>query len=202
MERAGFVLVGGKSSRMGRDKALLPYRGRTLVEHIAATVGEAAGSVTLVGPPDRYAPLGFPVVADAVADCGPLGGILTVLTVTGAEWNLIVACDMPSLTAGFLDSLLLAAEESGGDCLIPASPSGQLEPLCAVYHRNCLSAVRQAIQHNQRKVTDALAGVRAVQRPVSQTAWFENLNTPQDWTIHRGASRPANSTRARGRAHG
>jgi len=183
MKTAGFVLVGGASSRMGRDKALLPYRGRTLAEHVASTVREAAGSVTLIGPTERYNALGFPVVADLVAGHGPLGGILTALAVSAADWNLIVACDMPLLSAAFLESLLIEATEAGGDCLVPTS-GGRLEPLCAVYHRAALPLIREAIEDNRRKVTDALAGLHIVRRAVSQAVWFENLNTPEDWASH------------------
>src|SRR6058998_1400393 len=96
--RAGFVLVGGRSSRMGRDKACLPLQGRTLLEHVAAAVAAAAGSVTLVGSPERYQNLGFRVIADSLPGCGPLGGIHTALGASPADWNLIVACDMPGIS--------------------------------------------------------------------------------------------------------
>ncbi|MEO7144809.1 MAG: NTP transferase domain-containing protein, partial [Bryobacteraceae bacterium] len=76
---AGFVLAGGLSTRMGRDKAWLPHRGTTLAAYVAGEVLRAAGSVTLVGDPAKYARLGHPVVADHVAGRGPLGGILTAL---------------------------------------------------------------------------------------------------------------------------
>ena len=92
---AGFVLVGGNSTRMGRDKAQLPLHGRTLVEHIAGAVAEAAGSVTLIGAPERYPDLGIRMLPDSRPGAGPLGGICTALASTDAEWNLIVACDMP-----------------------------------------------------------------------------------------------------------
>src|SRR5438270_4435707 len=94
---AGFVLTGGRSSRMGRDKALLPVGGSgpaggfTMVERTAELVRAAADSVTLIGMPERYAHLALPVVADVVEDCGPIGGVLTALTVTQADSNLIVA---------------------------------------------------------------------------------------------------------------
>src|SRR5712691_8368629 len=100
--RAGFVLVGGKSSRMGRDKANLPFEGRTLVERVAAAVADAAGSVTLVGPPGRYESLGLPVIADLEPDLGPLGGIHAALSATSAAWNLIAACDLPAVSGPFL----------------------------------------------------------------------------------------------------
>ncbi len=131
---AGFVLTGGRSSRMGRDKALLPIEGSLLVERTAERVRAAAGSVTLIGAPGRYAHLGLPVLPDLVEDCGPIGGLHTALKSTRADWNLVVACDMPGLTAGFLGDLLAAARQLGCACLVPQTDSG-LHPLCAVYHR-------------------------------------------------------------------
>jgi len=179
--RAGFVLVGGKSSRMGTDKANLPFRGGALVEHVAAAVAEAAGNVTLVGPPERYRGLDLPVIPDRAAGLGPLGGIHTALSASPADWNLIVACDLPVVSAKFLEMLMEAAEESGGDCLLPAGPSGRPEPLCAVYHSRCLPAIGAALDRDIRKVTDGLAGLRIVHRSVPESFWFRNVNTPEDW---------------------
>jgi molybdopterin-guanine dinucleotide biosynthesis protein A len=185
MKRAGFVLVGGKSSRMGRDKALLPYGRHTLVRHVAAQVSAAAGSVTLVGRPEKYRALGCAAIPDVYPDGGPVCGIQAALEASQAQWNLVVACDMPALTAGFLHTLLEAAESWPGDALIPVSPTGYPEPLCAVYRRTSLSLLTQAIQRNVRKVTEALAALRVVYRPVSEGFWFQNLNTPEDWARHR-----------------
>src|SRR5258706_11480273 len=126
--RAGFVLVGGNSSRMGRDKAALPLGGRTMAEHVAAAVAEAAGSATLIGPPERYGSLGYPVIPDSRPGLGPLGGIHTALAASHALWNLIAACDLPAISGAFLKELIAAAEASGADCLIPAGPSGRPEP--------------------------------------------------------------------------
>src|SRR5512142_2916527 len=110
---AGFVLAGGRSSRMGQDKALLPWKGSTLIESVAREVFNAAGSVTLIGSPERYGSLGFPVISDKIQGCGPLGGLHAALSVTTAEWNILVACDMPAVTSELLKELLAAAEVSG-----------------------------------------------------------------------------------------
>jgi molybdopterin-guanine dinucleotide biosynthesis protein A len=183
-ERAGFVLVGGASSRMGRDKARLPFRGKTLVEHVAAVVAEAAGSAVLVGAPERYAGMCFPRLADNRAGLGPLAGIQTALEATHATWNLIVACDMPEVSGAFLRSLMEAAERSEADCLIPIGPSGRLEPLCAAYHSECRHAVRHALDRGVRKVTDGLAGLRIATWEDAESHWFSNVNTAEDWIGH------------------
>ncbi len=183
--RAGFVLVGGKSARMGRDKALLPYGGATLAEHIAAQVKAASGSATLVGNPELYRALPYPLIPDVHPGSGPLGGVEAALRSSTARWNLIVACDMPSLTVEFLASLLANAETCGGECLVPVSPAGRPEPLCAVWDRGCLDTVARALGRGVRKMAEALEGVRAVYQPIGEQAWFENLNTPEDLARHR-----------------
>jgi molybdenum cofactor guanylyltransferase len=179
--RAGFVLVGGRSSRMGQDKACLPFQGRTLVEHVANAVAEAAGSVTLVGAPERYQSLSLPRLADTQTGVGPLGGIHTALSASRAAWNLVVACDMPGISGSFLQSLMAAAESSAADCFVPAGPSGLLEPLCAVYHLRCLPAIGAALDRDVRKVTDGLAGLRVATWSVPESHWFRNVNTPEEW---------------------
>ena len=90
---------------MGRDKALLPYRGGVLVQSIAQAVTLAAGSAVLVGDPGIYGGFGHPAIPDILPGEGPLAGILTAIENTTAEWNLVVACDMPSLSVEFLDTL-------------------------------------------------------------------------------------------------
>ncbi len=180
--RAGFVLVGGHSSRMGRDKALLPLNGSTLIDQVASRVRLAAGTVTLVGSPERYGTLGYPVVPDCVEGCGPLGGVYTALSTTTAEWNLIVACDMPDVTAGFLGDLLRAAEHIGAaDCLVPETAAG-LDPLCAVYHRRCRIAAEFCITRKVLKMHDFVSSLHAVTWPVSDPKPLVNVNTPEEWS--------------------
>jgi molybdopterin-guanine dinucleotide biosynthesis protein A len=191
VRRAGFVLAGGQSSRMGRDKALLPYGGVTLVEHVASQIAAAAGSAMIVGGRERYGGLGYPVVDDFTPGSGPLGGVTTALRISEAPWNLIVACDMPDVTADFLRALLEEAERCGGDCLIPVSESGRLEPLCAAYHRASLSRLCHALDNNVLALRDAVAGACAVLWHTPHAAFFRNLNTPEDLERHRAASHGA-----------
>ena len=182
MSRAGYVLTGGRSSRMGRDKALLPFRGGTLAQRVARAVAEAAGSATLVGEPDRYQGLGFPVISDLYPGEGPLGGIITVLRHTPADWNMVTACDMPAISAELLRPLLETAERSDADALVPVGPSGRLEPLCAVYHRRIAAELEGEFSAGVRKVAAALDRVRAIRFPVLEVSCFQNVNTPEEWS--------------------
>jgi molybdopterin-guanine dinucleotide biosynthesis protein A len=180
MTRAGFVLAGGASRRMGRDKALLPLDGATMLEKIAAIVRAAAGNITLIGPM-KYADLGWPLVPDEIENCGPIGGLYTALRITKADWNLIVACDMPDVTEAFLNGLLEAAEASDADCVVPET-AGQLDPLCAVYHRRILPAVESAIQHKMFKMQDFVSTIRISRWLVSDPGPLQNVNTPAEWS--------------------
>jgi molybdenum cofactor guanylyltransferase len=159
---------------MGRDKALLPFRGAALGESVARAVESAAGSVTIVGRAE-FGPLRS--ILDRYPGEGPLGGILTALADSSADWNLIVACDMPELTSDFLARLLDAAEKSGAAALVPKG-----EPLCAVYHRDCREPFEAAFARGIRKIMEAVAEVPAVICPIEEVAQFQNVNTPEDWS--------------------
>jgi molybdenum cofactor guanylyltransferase len=178
------VLVGGRSSRMKRDKALLPFRGVPLAQWIAATVAEASGSATLIGPPELYSGLGFPVISDLYPGEGPLGGILTALRHSQTAWNLITACDMPELDTRLLARLLDAAERAGVDVLLPITPDGRAQPLCAVYHSNCISALGFAFSTGIRAVSCALGALRVLRLPIEELSPFQNVNTPEDWAAY------------------
>jgi molybdopterin-guanine dinucleotide biosynthesis protein A len=167
---------------MGCDKALLPFRGRPLAAAVADALQKAAGSAVLIGNPALSAVTGFPAIPDLFPGEGPLGGILTALRLTTADWNLICACDMPELTAALLSDLFEAAEACDADVLVPVSPAGRLEPLCAVWHRRALAQLEAAFAGGTRKVADAIAGLRAVRYRVTEITPFQNVNTPEDWS--------------------
>jgi len=167
---------------MGRDKALLPYEGSTLAGTIATRVREAAGNVTLIGDTAHASQPGFGVQADLIASCGPMGGVYTALNITQADWNLIVACDMPRVTAAFMLGLFAAAEEFDADALVPAT-GDKLHPLCAVYHRRVLGAVEESLARRSLKMHDLLSRIHLVRWPVTAAEIMKNVNTPADWTV-------------------
>lgn len=179
MQRAGFILTGGRSFRMRTDKALLPWRGRTVVESLAAAVKTAAGSCTLVGAPERYSSLGIPCLADLRPGLGPLSGLEAALSATAADWNLILACDFPEVTPELLRSLLDHASCAGNDVTVTLGAEREQQPLCAVYHRRCLAAVRDALDRSEKRLMEV---VRSLHPAIFRTASpLHNINTPEEW---------------------
>jgi molybdopterin-guanine dinucleotide biosynthesis protein A len=163
---------------MGRDKARLPFRRGDLVSTVAGAVARAAGNVTLVGHSE------LPAIPDRYPGEGPLGGILTALHHSSADWNLIVACDMPEVSAAFLGELLAQAMRSRADVLLPCGPDGLPQPLCAVYHRRALPALEDHFARGVRKVTAALASLAVERLAVAELSLFQNVNTPKDWAAY------------------
>ena len=184
----GFVLTGGQSSRMGRDKALLELRGRPMVLYVAESVVRATLSVTLVGSKERYASLGLPVVEDLVPGQGPLSGIHAALKESRTPLNLIVGCDMPFLDPAFLEHLLMVAAASDAEVTLPETLDSGVAALCAVYHRDALPPVEQALQEGERKLSRVHERLRV--RRLGPEEWekfntcgllFQNVNTPEEF---------------------
>jgi molybdopterin-guanine dinucleotide biosynthesis protein A len=163
---------------MGRDKARLPFRGSDLVSVVAGAVAQATGNVSLIGHSE------LPAIPDRYPGEGPLGGILTALHHSSSDWNLIVACDMPEVSAGFLVELLARAARSQADVLLPCGPDGLPQPLCAVYHRRALPTLEEHFSRGVRKVTAALEGLLVERLSVAELSVFQNVNTPEDWAAY------------------
>lgn len=186
MSAAGFVLVGGKSRRMGRDKALLPWKSGLLVEDLAGRLRKVVDQVTLLGAPERYGHLGFRCLADLRPGLGPLAGIETALASGQAEWNLVLACDVPNVGVDHLRALYRTAECSGNArCVVTVDADGALQPLCAMYRDTCLPTVQQALNTNQLCLMDVVERLGAGK--VFCPSRLHNVNTEEDWNAVRFA---------------
>jgi molybdenum cofactor guanylyltransferase len=183
----GFILAGGESSRMGRDKALLELEGVALIVRTTKLVELAAERCAVVGDTVRLEGLELLVIEDDFPGAGPLGGIATALRASEAEWNLIVACDLPYLTREWLEFLIGRAVRSDADAVLPMNERGA-EPLCAMYHKRGEAAIRAALDRGVRRVTDGLADVRI--EFIEPREWkgfdsegllFKNMNSPADY---------------------
>jgi molybdopterin-guanine dinucleotide biosynthesis protein A len=188
----GYILAGGASSRFGQDKALVEVGGKPMLARMCELLRSAAIEVTVIADPERYANFRFRCVADHWPGEGPLGGIITALEDADArdhlpEWNLIVSCDMPFLTHGWLSYLAERASKSAAQVVLPQSAHGP-EPLCACYRTDAGSALRVVFERGVRKITDALQQVKT--EVLDEADWkrfdsagrlFWNMNTTDDF---------------------
>lgn len=182
---AAVLLAGGKSRRMGRDKALLPLPdGRTLWERQRDVLHALEPAEWFVSGSWREGfPADLPWLADAVADRGPLAGITAALKEMRSSRLVVLAVDLPAMTANFLRALLQESSTAG---MVPQRANGFFEPLAAVYPKFAVSTAEQALRREelalQRFVRGLVSGGLAVARPITETetSLFANWNHPDD----------------------
>lgn len=185
----GAILAGGRNSRYGSHKALATVAGRQIIERVQTALRTVTPDLILIAnDPDRYAPVGLPMRADAVPDLGALGGIYSALLWARAEDRpgiLAVACDMPFLSPPLLARLV---DDAAAEIVVPESDSRRgFEPLCAYYSTGCIPAIEAAIGREDRRIISfynahrvrriPLAEVRAFGDPATL---FLNVNTQEE----------------------
>jgi len=199
----GVVLAGGNSRRMGFNKALLEVGGCRLVERVVHALREAFGRVMLVAnEPADYLYLGMPVVSDIFPGRGPLSGIHAALVHAGTPYVFVAACDMPLADTRL--ARFLAGRAHGFDVVV-VREGVYLEPMFAVYSRNCLTPVEALLRRDRARVTDFFPSVRVkyIERwelppGIDFEGVFLNVNSPRD--LERAADRIFRS-RERGEEH-
>lgn len=199
----GFVLAGGRGTRMGRDKALITINGQTLIERALGILRGVVDVPRIAGArPDleRYAP----VVADLRKDCGPLGGIEAALSASAQPLNVFLAVDLPLLPSHFLIWLVQRARTTGAMATIPVIGAFP-QPLVAVYRREILPRLSMALERGEYRTIDAVCDAARESASNAQSVdlirvemaaasgqfhcgetgtpvsgWFRNLNAPGD----------------------
>ncbi|MDR1874964.1 MAG: molybdenum cofactor guanylyltransferase [Synergistaceae bacterium] len=175
------VLAGGKSRRMGTDKALLRWREKNFLETILRTLSIFRNLFISTADGDRYASIPCVKVPDLLPGVGPIGGIYTSLMASWDEYLFVTACDTPLLSVDLVASLCRAAE--GYPCCVAAESDGRLHPLCGVYHRSMIPILREQAENGQYKITLACERVRTRYFTLSpeQAAELRNFNTRDDY---------------------
>jgi len=183
----GVILAGGKSSRMGRNKSLLPYNGKPLIAAIYKVMAELFKDVVVVtNDPADYAFLPCPKTADIHVGKGSMAGVHAGLSWSATRWIFVVGCDMPFIKPQLVR--YLAGRLGGGLALVPQSAGG-LEPLHAFYSRDALPLLDAALSAEKVRLIDILEQLQAQVIPAAEFAEissdgrsFFNLNTPEDYS--------------------
>ena len=188
MNFSAVLLAGGESRRMGRDKAWIEVRGQPLLLRAVATVRRAgAGEVFVSGRRGGdYTPVDCPVLFDAKPGRGPLSGIERALRVMRSPLLLVLAVDLPNMTATFLRQLISGCNVARG--VVPEW-RGELEPLAAIYPKRCHALVLDALREDRLAARDfaktcVRAGlVRAFAIAAADRVRFANWNSPDDLSL-------------------
>ncbi|HEV2396536.1 MAG TPA: molybdenum cofactor guanylyltransferase [Candidatus Sulfotelmatobacter sp.] len=180
-----FLLAGGKSTRMGTDKAFVEFDGETLLARMLKVARTVSKDVRIVGDRQKFAAHDR-VVEDIFPNCGPLAGIHAALRSSFTDRNLILAVDVPFITTQFLDFLITHSRGSSADVTLVRAREGW-QPLCAVYRRMFADAAEDALRKARYKIDllfDA-ANLCVISESELQAAGFSpqlfrNLNTPKE----------------------
>ncbi|MGM8366722.1 molybdenum cofactor guanylyltransferase [Virgibacillus sp. W0181] len=158
MRTCGVILSGGKSSRMGTNKALLPVEGKPTIQHISETINQCAEQVYVIANNQSdYTFLGHQQFSDRYKEKGPLAGLESALYHIDADVFLLAACDMPFLQIDVYKALL--AQTEGYDAVIPVF-EGRIHPLCGIYKKTTLVTIQQQIEADDLKIKHFLDRVR------------------------------------------
>lgn len=181
------VLAGGKSSRMGRDKAFISLAGRPVIERILEGLAEVFSlpPVIITNSPAAYVELGVQTEQDLVPGKGPLSGIQAGFCHSFSPYIFVVGCDMPFLQPEFIRLMLARVQKY--DAVVPES-GGKVHPLHAVYSRCCAAVIEDRLAQNQYKAVTFLSQVNVFYIRPETTEMQQcaeqsliNVNTPEDF---------------------
>jgi molybdopterin-guanine dinucleotide biosynthesis protein A len=192
----GWVLAGGRSQRMGRDKAGVELAGISLLERMLGKLRQLGLKARIAGMREPVEGVAAEVVTDLHPDCGPLSGMETALSSSETPLVMMLGVDLPLVDIGFLQWMLERAQVSGAVATIPRV-LGQPQPLCAVYRRELLAGITRALNTGDYKTMTAVESAAAgaslnlfdVERAAAAGAWdsalpahcqFMNCNTREE----------------------
>ena len=199
MAISGVILAGGKSTRMGQDKAAMEIGGKRLIDRLVEGLAEIFPEVIIVANvPGLYDSLGVKVVPDLIPEKGSLGGIYTAIATASYPWAFVMACDMPFFNPDLIR--YLATLTQGYDVVIPYTDDW--EPLHALYAKTCLPSMERMIHSGNLKIVRFFPHVR-VRRVDREELYpydphgfsFFNMNTPEEFARAEEWWRQLSSTR-------
>lgn len=187
MDLSAAILTGGKSSRMGMDKALLTIGGKTMLEHIIFQV-QPFFDFLCIGANDseKYAFTGLPVIQDEEVDLGPLMGILSCISASKTDKICIFACDVPNLPPSFIRDLCRASR--GADMVLTVDARGRAEPFLSAYSKKLIPVIRKTLAEGSRRISDIFSGKNieefnlvVVKVSLEDATWYKNINTKDEY---------------------
>jgi molybdenum cofactor guanylyltransferase len=179
----GIVLAGGKSSRMGKDKCLVQFNKKKLIDYTIEIFKPITSEILISSGRVGHSQLGYKTIKDEFLDCGAIGGIHSTLKNTETEINILAPCDMPFISTELFEFLL--QKINNYDAVIPVF-NGKVEPLTGVYSRNILPIVENQIRNKKYKILSLLESINTNFIEINPTLpfysekMFTNINYLKD----------------------
>jgi molybdopterin-guanine dinucleotide biosynthesis protein A len=182
----GVILAGGKSNRMGQNKALMSLGGKRLVDRVVEVMRSVFDDLLMVtNTPGVYADLGLPMVRGVWPEKGSLGGVYSAIYHVATPYCLVVACDMPFLQTAVLRYLITQINDY--DVVVP-DVLGELQTLHAIYSKACLQPIERRLEMHRLRIIGFFPDVRVRTVTASELEpydpallAFQNLNTPEEF---------------------
>lgn len=179
------ILAGGQSRRMGKNKALLPYNDRTMIEEVIESVKEFDEILLVTNQGEEYEYLGLPIVEDVFTGLGPMAGIHAGLSKARNSWCLVLPCDTPYVNKDITTYLSQQKDESY-HAVISLSSEGKWHPLLGLYHKKALIAMEKALKNNNLRLISLLEELRVKKVHLQEAGFMAekilmNINTPKDY---------------------
>ena len=184
LEFTSIILAGGQSSRMGEDKALVPYNGKPLILYSIGLSLNFSDKIIISSDQESHTSLGFPVVPDIYPVHAPIAGIHAGLKSSATDWNLVLSCDMPNISSQVIDYLLSNLDDKS-EIVLPQH-DGYLEPLCGFYHKSLIPLMESNFTKNLLSPLDLLGSaphriIRMDDLPGKNMSFvFRNVNSRND----------------------
>jgi len=173
------ILAGGKSQRMGKNKAFLNFKGQTFIKHILSAAKGLTQEIVIIGNTKKYESLGLRVYPDLIKDCGPVGGIYTAMQVVKTPYLLVLSCDIPLLRGELLKYLI---EQSLPCDVNVLRIEEHLQPLTAIYNNKIMPVFKKALDARTLKLRSLLAELHlnTIGCPKALVSCLDNINTPNE----------------------
>ena len=182
MKLTGIVLAGGKSSRLGRDKALLEWGGMRLIERSISIIEPLCDNIMISTNNPALAYLGYPLVNDEHRGIGPIAGLHAALRYSRAARHIVIPCDTPLVTIDVFERLFAVASAAHPPACIAGTEDGFIEPLIGCYHRSALPILEEQIKKHDYKLHNSLTRMGAQIEIFRDRRLFWNINTKADMT--------------------
>jgi molybdopterin-guanine dinucleotide biosynthesis protein A len=185
---SGFVLAGGKSSRLGEDKAMLNYKGKPLLIHSLEIIRPFCQNLYVSGNKPEYSIAGVELMPDLYHEYGPISGLFSVLNRSETDWNLVISVDVPLINSDLIE--LLIANKNDYDCIVPRH-SLCIEPLIGVYHKKAITTMKELIESEDFRLTNLLSALNTNYFDCDfllndNPGLFLNVNRPDDYQLISG----------------